>query len=64
MKIINIAGAVPIPNHNIENGIQAIGGIGLNILITKLHKVYNLLYHPSNIPKGIATTDADTTWTW
>ena len=51
MKIINIAGAVPIPNHNIENGIQAIGGIGLNILITKLHKVYNLLYHPSNIPK-------------
>ena len=56
--MMNIAGTVPIPNHKIENGIQAIGGIGLKILITKLHKSSKVLYHPSNTPKGIATTEA------
>lgn len=54
MKMMNIAGMVPIPNHKIENGIQAIGGIGLKILITKVHKSSKVLYHPSKIPKGIA----------
>ena len=55
---MNIAGMVPIPNHNIENGIHAIGGIGLKILITKLHKSSKVLYHPSKIPNGIATIAA------
>ena len=55
---MNTAGNVPIPNHKIENGIQATGGIGLKTLITKVHKSSNILYHPSNIPTGIATRDA------
>jgi hypothetical protein len=56
--MINTAGTVPIPNHKIENGIQATGGIGLRILITKVHKSSKVLYHPRIIPKGIATTEA------
>jgi hypothetical protein len=58
MNIINTAGNVPIPNHKMENGIQATGGIGLRTLITKVHKSSRILYQPSKIPKGIATTDA------
>jgi hypothetical protein len=58
MNIMNTAGTVPIPNHKIEKGIHATGGIGLNILITKVHKSSKVLYHPSSIPTGIATTDA------
>ena len=58
MNMINTAGTVPIPNHKIENGIHATGGIGLKTLITKVHKSSRVLYHPSKIPKGIATTDA------
>ena len=58
MKIMNTAGKVPIPNHKIENGIHATGGIGLKTLITKVHKSSRVLYHPSKIPHGIATTDA------
>ena len=59
MKMMNIAGTVPIPNHKIENGIQAIGGIGLKILITKEHNSSKGLYQPSKIPAGIAKTEAN-----
>ena len=59
MKIMNTAGNVPIPNHKIENGIHATGGIGLKTLITNVAKSSNVLYHPSNIPNGIATIDAN-----
>ena len=55
---MNTAGTVPIPNHKIENGIHATGGIGLKILITNVHKSSKVLYHPSKIPRGIATKDA------
>jgi hypothetical protein len=58
MNIINTAGTVPIPNHKIENGIHATGGIGLKILITKVAISSKVLYHPSSIPKGIAIIEA------
>ena len=41
-----------------ENGIHATGGIGLKILITKVQISSRVLYHPSKIPRGIATIDA------
>ena len=60
MNMMNTAGAIPIPNHNMENGIHAIGGIGLNILITKLDNLSNLSDHPIIIPNNTPTTDAKT----
>ena len=59
MKIINTAGPIPIPNHIIEKGIHAIGGIGLKILITNLHNVSNRLKYPNIIPSAIPTVDAN-----
>ena len=56
--MINTAGTIPIPNHKIENGIHATGGIGLKTLKTNEAISSNVLYHPSKIPKGIATIDA------
>ena len=55
---MNTAGAVPIPNQRIENGIHAIGGIGLKILMIKEHKRSNLLDQPNIIPNEIPTTAA------
>ena len=59
INMMNIAGAIPIPNHNILNGIHAIGGIGLNTLITILENLSSDLKLPSSIPNGIPTTDAN-----
>ena len=42
-----------------ENGIHATGGIGLKTLITKVQISSKVLYHPSKIPRGIATMDAN-----
>lgn len=56
--MINTAGNIPIPNQRIENGIHATGGIGLKTLMTKVAISSKVLYQPSKIPKGIATTDA------
>lgn len=58
MKIINTAGTVPIPNHKIEKGIHATGGIGLKTLITNVQISSNFEYQPRRIPKGIAIIDA------
>ena len=58
MKIMNTAGPTPIPNHIIEKGIHAIGGIGLKILITNLHNLSNSLNQPNIMPNVIPTTDA------
>ena len=58
MKIINTAGPIPIPNHIIEKGIHAIGGIGLKILMTNLHNVSNRSYQPNSMPNVIPTVDA------
>ena len=58
MKIMNTAGPTPIPNHIIEKGIHAIGGIGLKILIINLHNVSKRLNQPNSIPNVIPTTDA------
>jgi hypothetical protein len=41
--IMNTAGTIPIPNHRMENGIHATGGIGLRILITKVAMSSNVL---------------------
>ncbi len=58
MKIMNIAGHTPIPNHIIEKGIHAIGGIGLKTLTTNLHILSNRLYQPNIMPNVIPTVDA------
>ena len=58
MKIMNTAGPIPIPNHIIEKGIHAIGGIGLKILIINLHNISNRSDQPNIIPNVIPTTDA------
>ncbi len=58
MNMMNIAGFDPIPNHNIENGIHAIGGIGLNILTINVDILSNRLDHPSISPSVIPTTAA------
>ena len=43
--MMNTAGNIPIPNHRIENGIHATGGIGLKILITNTTRIrsYSLI---------------------
>ena len=58
MKMMNTAGNIPIPNHRMENGIHATGGIGLNTLMTSVAISSRVLYHPSRIPNGMATIDA------
>ncbi len=57
MKIMNTAGPIPIPNHIIEKGIHAIGGIGLRTLMTNLHNVSNRSYQPNIMPNIIPTVD-------
>ena len=58
MNMMNIAGFDPIPNHNIEKGIHAIGGIGLNILTINVDILSNLLDHPNISPNVIPTIAA------
>lgn len=55
---MNIAGNDHIPNHNIENGIHAIGGIGLNTLTITLVNLSKYLDQPAISPKLIPTIAA------
>ena len=56
---MNIFEPCPIPNQSIARGIQAIGGIGLKICITKSVNVLNLGKIDTPIPNIKARTKAN-----
>lgn len=59
IKIMNIAGLSPIPNHIIANGIHDIGDIVRNACTIGSRAVLKKKYVPIKRPSGIAKTEAN-----
>ena len=56
MKMMKNAESSPMPNQRIARGIQAIGGIGLNISIIGVIVLRKNRFRPKNSPKAVPTS--------